>query len=65
VTAGDGTSLADGFTTATSGTGTWGTFEVSAELVSDATGPATITAFQSDMETGGEQDLYEVPVTIG
>lgn len=61
----DGAVLADGFTTATAGTGTWGTFEVAAELDGTAEGPATVSAYQQDMESGGEQDVYDVPVRIG
>jgi hypothetical protein len=61
---GAGTVLDQGFTTATAGNGTWGTFSVSVELPAGSAGPGTVRAFQTDMESGGRRDLYEVPVTF-
>ena len=52
-----------GFTTATSGTGTRGTFE--AELAVPALeGPATIVAFEASAEDGRPLHVVEVPVTV-
>ena len=52
-----------GFTTATSGSGTRGTFE--AELaVPDLAGPATIVAFEASAEDGRPLHVVEVPVTV-
>ena len=52
-----------GFTTATSGTGTRGTFET--ELaVPDLEGPATIVAFEASAEDGSRLHVVEVPVTV-
>jgi hypothetical protein len=52
-----------GFTTATSGTGTRGTFET--ELaVPDLDGPATIVAFEASAEDGRPLHVVEVPVTV-
>jgi hypothetical protein len=52
-----------GFTTATSGSGTRGTFET--ELaVPDLAGPATIVAFEASAEDGRPLHVVEVPVTV-
>lgn len=64
LTAEDGTVLDEGFTTATAGTGTWGTFAVTVDP-GGATGPATLVAFQTDEATGGRADVYEVPLVLG
>ncbi len=65
VTAADGTVLADGFTTATAGTGTWGTFSESVALDGSPTGAGTVTAFEESAEDGSQVNVYEVPVTFG
>lgn len=65
VTAADGTVLADGFTTATAGTGTWGTFSESVALDGSPTGAGTVTAFEESAEDGSRVNVYEVPVTFG
>ena len=65
VTAADGTVLADGFTTATSGTGTWGTFAESVPLDGAPSGAGTVTAFEESAEDGSRVNVYEVPVTFG
>lgn len=61
---GAGTVLGQGFTTATAGNGTWGTFSAAVELPDGSAGPGTVRAFQIDMESGARRDLYEVPVTF-
>ncbi len=65
VTRADGTVLADGFTTATAGTGTWGTFSVSVPLDGSPAGAGTVTAFEESAEDGSRVNVYEVPVTLG
>lgn len=65
VSAADGTVLADGFTTATAGTGTWGTFSASVALDGAAAGAGTVTAFEESAEDGARVNVYEVPVTFG
>ena len=65
VTAADGTVLADGFTTATAGTGTWGTFSESVALDGSPTGAGTVAAFEESAEDGSQINVYEVPVTFG
>jgi hypothetical protein len=61
VTGADGNVLDDGFTTATAGTGTWGTFELTTALEA---GDVTITVFQESAEDGSRQDAYTVPVRV-
>ena len=52
-----------GFTTATSGTGTRGTFET--ELaVPNLAGPATIVAFEASAEDGSPLHVVEVPISV-
>lgn len=65
VTAADGTVVADGFTTATAGTGTWGTFSVSVSLDGSPSGAGTVTAFEGSAEDGAQVNVYEVPVSFG
>ena len=65
VTASDGTVLADGHTTATAGTGTWGTFSVDVPLDGSPTGAGTVTAFEDSAEDGSPVNVYDVPVTFG
>jgi hypothetical protein len=62
VTGPDGAVLDDGFTTATSGTGTWGTFSLTTDV---DPGDVTLTVFQESAEDGSRTDLYAVPVHVG
>jgi hypothetical protein len=62
VTGPDGAVLDDGFTTATSGTGTWGEFTFTIE---PDPGDVTLTVFQESAEDGSRQDEYVVPVHVG
>ena len=61
----EGAVLDEGFTTATAGNGTWGTFELTIEVELPDSGTGTLTMFQTNQETGGRQDVYEVPITFG
>ncbi|MCB1002664.1 MAG: GerMN domain-containing protein [Acidimicrobiales bacterium] len=65
ITGADGTVLADGFTTATAGTGTWGTFSVEVDLEGRPTGTGTVTAFEESAEDGSAVNEYDVPVRFG
>lgn len=60
----DGTEWDAGFTTATAGSGTWGTYEISIDLA-DHTGTARLKVFEEDAESGGERNAVEVPITVG
>jgi hypothetical protein len=57
--------IADGFTTATAGTGTWGDFSVSAPFTATAGTPATVRAFESSARDGQPVNVYDVPVRLG
>jgi hypothetical protein len=60
----EGSLLAEGFTTATAGTGTWGTFEFEVE-VPDYDGDVVITMWEESMEDGGDRlNIYEVVVSL-
>ncbi len=66
--AGDGSILADGFTTATAGNGTWGTFEIEVDLADsvsgDVGGPGSIILWEDDPRTGGQVDVVEIPIVL-
>lgn len=51
------------FTTATSGTGTRGTFDTEVALP-DGTGPVTVVAYESSAEDGRPLHVSEVPVSV-
>ena len=53
----------EGFTTATSGTGTRGTFDTTVPL-KDLEGPMTIVAFEASAEDGRPLHVAKVPVTL-
>jgi hypothetical protein len=53
----------EGFTTATSGTGTRGTFDTTVPL-KDLDGPITIVAFEASAEDGRPLHVARVPVTL-
>jgi hypothetical protein len=61
----DGLILVDDHTTATSGSGTWGTFSFTAEFTSPRAGLGEIIAFESSAEDGAPINVYEVPVRMG
>jgi hypothetical protein len=61
----DGEVLDEGFTTATAGSGTWGEFSFEASWEPSAQGAGTLVLFQEDMESGGRQDVVEVPLQMG
>jgi germination protein M len=66
--AGDGLIVAEGFTTATAGMGTWGTFEIEVDLtdfLSDgAGGPGSIILWEDDPRSGQHVDVIEIPVAL-
>ncbi len=65
---GDGIVLTEGFTTATAGMGTWGTFEVAldlADLSADyVPGPGSVILWEDDPRPGDRVDIVEVPVVL-
>ncbi len=60
-----GTVLAEGFTTASSGTGTWGTFAVDIDLPADVTGEVRLDVFESSAEDGSDINVVSYPLRIG
>lgn len=59
-----GVTVARGFTTATAGTGTWGTFAVTVPYATSRSGTGSVVAYQQDMRDGGARDVYTVPVEL-
>ena len=59
-----GATLKDGFATATSGTGTRGTFSFTVD-VGSYQGAATVKLFEASAEDGSEINVVLVPVTVG
>jgi hypothetical protein len=65
ITDADGLILRDGFTTATAGNGTWGTFSFTEAFDTSRPGFGAVIVWQDDPESGGQRDVYEVPIQIG
>lgn len=64
VTDWDGRIVKEGFTTATAGTGTWGTFAFEVDLGGLAPGRITLVVFESSPKDGSPTNVYEVPLTL-
>ena len=64
VTDWDGRIVKEGFTTATAGTGTWGTFAFEVDLAELAPGRITLVVFESSPKDGSPTNVYEVPLTL-
>ncbi|MGD2052292.1 MAG: Gmad2 immunoglobulin-like domain-containing protein [Acidimicrobiia bacterium] len=64
ITAADGTVLAEGFTTATCGTGCWGDYRVEVPYTLDAETAASVTVFTDSPQDGSRIDLVTSPVTM-
>lgn len=61
----EGAIVIDDFTTATAGTGTWGTFDVEVELPAFARdGVASVIVFEESAEDGSPVNLVEVPIVV-
>ncbi|MCD9625688.1 Gmad2 immunoglobulin-like domain-containing protein [Rhabdothermincola salaria] len=65
VTDGDGLIVAEGFTTATAGMGTFGTFSVTATFEVPTPGIGSVIGFETSARDGSQINVYEVPVEIG
>jgi hypothetical protein len=52
----------DGFATATTGNGTWGTFSFTIDTAGATPGEAILTLWQEDADSGDRADAYEVPL---
>jgi len=61
----DGLIVAEGFTTATAGSGTWGAFNVaSLDLPSGLTGLGALIVFETSAKDGSQINVVEYPVTF-
>lgn len=65
VTDRDGLIIEEGFTTATNGNGTWGTFEFEVALETEPTGLGAVIVFESSAMDGSQVNLVEYPITFG
>jgi hypothetical protein len=64
ITDADGDLLAENFVTATSGTGTRGTFEFSEPFTAAAGSDITLTVFENSAEDGSRMNEVEIPLTV-
>ena len=65
VTDDEGLIVDEGFTTATAGNGTFGTFSITSEFVVERPGVGSVIGFETSAEDGSQLGVYEVPVEIG
>lgn len=65
---GDGVVVTEGFTTATAGSGTWGTFETSVDLAAHPdtfrVGPGAVVVFEHSARDGSMINVVEHPITL-
>ena len=64
VTDGDGLIVTEGFTTATAGMGTFGTFSATATFRVPTPGVGSVIGFEISPQDGSQTNVYEVPVDI-
>lgn len=64
VTDGDGLIVDEGFTTATAGMGTFGTFAVTSSFEVPTPGVGAVIGFEISARDGSQANVYEVPVDI-
>ena len=65
VTDGDGLIVAEGFTTATAGNGTWGTFEETVTFEVETPGVGAVIVWEESAEDGSQINVVEYPVQVG
>ena len=65
VTDGDGLIVAEGFTTATDGNGTWGTFEETVPVEIETAGLGAVIVWEESAEDGSRINVVEYPVDVG
>lgn len=56
--------VAEGFVTATSGSGTWGTFDATVEYETSGEGVGSILVFEESAEDGSRINLVKIPVRM-
>jgi hypothetical protein len=64
VTDPEGLILVEGHTTATAGTGTWGTFRFTAPFTTTRSGLGAVLVYEISPRDGSHQHVYEVPVRM-
>lgn len=60
----DGLIIGEGFTTASSGNGTWGTFETDGILDAETAGRGSIIVFDTSAEDGSQINIVEFPIEL-
>lgn len=64
ITDGEGLIVAEGFATATSGTGTWGTFDFTADYEVERGGVGALIVFEQSAKDGSRINLVEIPLRM-
>lgn len=59
-----GSIVAQGFTTATAGSGTWGTFDTVIDVPSGLSGQARLQVFESSAKDGRQTNIVEYPISF-
>jgi hypothetical protein len=62
---GNGQTLAEQVITATSGSGTRGTFDATLNLAPTLAGQGTLTVYEASAKDGSPQNVVEIPITFG
>jgi len=65
ITDGDGLIVAEGFTTATAGNGTWGSFEETVTFEAETAGVGAVIVWEESAEDGSQINVVEYPVDVG
>ena len=65
VTDGDGLIVAEGFTTATDGNGTWGTFEETVPVEFETAGIGAVIVWEESAEDGSQINVVDYPIEVG
>lgn len=60
----DGVIIAEGFTTATAGNGTWGRFDVEVILDSEGAGRGGVIVFDTSARDGSQINVIEIPIDL-
>ncbi len=60
----DGLIIGEGFTTATDGNGTWGTFEIRGILDAETAGPGSVIVFDTSAVDGSQINVVEYPIIL-
>lgn len=60
----DGTGLADGFTTATAGSGTWGTFAVDVPFTAKKPGLGHLAVYEVSATDGSRLNATSIPIRL-